>query len=166
MSPPIFNPDNTQEHTVKFSPKTDRELAEANLWPAGEYDFEIVGAEDTQSKKSGADMIKLTVCLFRGDARKNVFDYLMDAVAYKVKHFCDAVGLAAEYERGELTAEMCKGRVGRCMVKVGEQPGYDPKNEIRDYVKRKEGVPGEDIPSSPRVPAKAAAGAEDDGIPF
>jgi hypothetical protein len=30
---------------MKFKPKSEKELAEANLWPKGDYAFEILEAE-------------------------------------------------------------------------------------------------------------------------
>lgn len=152
---------------MQFAPKTDKELAEALLWPKGEYDFEVLEAVDAVSK-SGNDMIKLKLCCFFGEKQKQVTDYLLASMEHRLKHFCDAAGLAEVYAKGELSAELCKGRTGKVKLKVEEQPGYNPKMAVADYVKPAEGatVPGEDVPSAPRrVPNAAAAGAADD-VPF
>ena len=41
---------------MRTTPKSEKEIAEENLWKPGTYDFEIVEAEDTFSKASGAEI--------------------------------------------------------------------------------------------------------------
>ncbi len=38
---------------MQFTPKTEKQLAEESLLPAGVYDFEVLKAEDAVSKSSG-----------------------------------------------------------------------------------------------------------------
>src|SRR3990170_3215969 len=100
---------------MKFAAKTDKELEIMGLLPKGEYDFDVLKASDEISKEKGNVMIKLTLGVYPLEGeRVTVFDYILEAVAYKLKHFCDSTGLAKEYAEGHLTADMCANRSGRC----------------------------------------------------
>ena len=89
---------------------------------------------------------------------------------WKIKHFCESVGLEAEYQAGELTGALCSGRSGK--VKIGTQPakdGYPPKNVIKDYevaIGKPAGM-GANAPASVKAPPKAAqpVAADDDSSP-
>jgi len=122
---------------MKFKPKTEKEIAEANLWPKGDYAFEILEADETTSN-SGRDMIKMKVKVFN-DAGKsqNIFDYLMpDVMEYKLRHIAEAAGLLNDYERGELQAYTLVGKTGFCKVgvSVDKSGAYPDKNSIADYL--------------------------------
>ena len=136
---------------MTFAPKTEKEVQEAGLLPAAEYDFDILNAEDAISK-SDNPMIKVTIGIYRDGAVKNrIFDYLLPAMEAKLRHFCDTVGLLSQYEKGTLEAADCIGRSGR--VKIGIEPeknGYPAKNIVKDYVCR---------------PAKPLAGQNPNAVP-
>ena len=125
---------------MRFNPKTPEELAALNNAPPGVYPFEITTALDTQSKSSGADMIKLTVRFFVADKTRQVNDYLLESMPAKLAHFCRETGLTGAYEAGTLCAADCIGKTG--FVKIGlskERPRddggvFDAKNEVKDYV--------------------------------
>lgn len=138
---------------MNFTPKKDEELHSSfELFPKGEYDFDVVKAEEQTSSK-GNEMIKLEIDIYDPNGRKSrVFDYLLESVAYKLKHFCITTGLTTEYEAGNLTAEMCLNRSGRCMIGIQQDKTgkYDDKNIVKDYC---------------GVAVSAAKLAEDD-IPF
>ena len=86
---------------MKFTPKTEEQL----LQPKGEYDFKIAHAEEKISS-SGNEMIKLEVTTYQqGRTVTTVFDYLLEAMMFKLIHFCRYTGLEEKYESGELTAE-------------------------------------------------------------
>lgn len=120
---------------MRFSPKNDDELNSFELLPAGEYDFKVIKAKDRISS-AGNEMIELEIDVYSVDGKKvRVFDYLLEAMAFKLKHFCQAVGLSNEYEEGSLSAGMCFSRVGRCKIeikhdKTGE---YSDRNIVKDY---------------------------------
>ena len=48
---------------LEFQPKTEEELKTFVLLPEGEYDFDVIGAEE-QTSKSGNAMIKLTLKVY------------------------------------------------------------------------------------------------------
>lgn len=144
---------------MRVQPKTEKEIAEANLWPEGVYSFEIIEAEETTSK-AGNDMIAIRVKLFNAQGSSiMVDDYLVDTprAAYKVRHCAVACGLLNEYEKGELFARDLERRTGT--VKVVVQKGrdsYPDKNQIADYLKPDNG--GERAAPAPK--------GIDDEIPF
>ena len=144
---------------MEFEPKTEQEIAEANLIPKGEYPFEIIEAVDTKSKQ-GNSMIKIVngVFLPSGKMRK-VVDYLVTKMEFKLRHFCDCVGLLPQYQNGTLCANDCRGRTGTCRIDIKPATdGYPPKAEIKDYVIRPAKPLGEQEPDPAKVP--------DDDLPF
>lgn len=121
---------------MNFTPKSDADLSTGNLLPKGEYDFEVINAVDKVSKANN-EMIELKLLIYiDGTPARQVFDYLMESVAYKLKHFCYAVGLAKKYDDGTITAIDCNGVSGRCKIIIKEDKtgAYPPKNSIADYV--------------------------------
>jgi len=149
---------------MRFEPKTDQELAEAKLLPKGEYDYEVSAAFEKVSK-SGNDMIEMKVVLYVGESTRTFTDYLLDAMPEKLKHFCQAHGLTAQYERGELTADDCEGRMGKCKVDTQKgKNGYSDKSQIVDY------CPTDSTGRSASAPQRAtqpvAAAVSDDDVPF
>jgi hypothetical protein len=122
---------------MKFQPKSKSEIDSDGLLTPGEYDFEIVTAEDTISKSSGNEMIKLKVNVFDANGgKRTIFDYLMPSVAFKLRHAAEACGLEDEYESGNLEAFDFEGKTGRCKVNIQKDKSgqYPDKNGIADYI--------------------------------
>jgi hypothetical protein len=121
---------------MRFLPKNENELS--NVIDAGVYSFEITEASDEVSK-AGNEMIKLKVLIYESEVVATcIFDYLMEKVAYKLRHCCDACGLLDKYDTGELTSMQFIGKTGKCNVAIqkDETGKYPDKNTIKDYVKR------------------------------
>lgn len=148
---------------MKFTPKSENEITSENLLTPGIYGFEIMEASDEVSK-AGNEMIKLTVHVFDDGEPVTIFDYLMEKVAYKLRHAAEACGLLADYESGILDAIDFQGKTGRCKVAVQKDKTgqYPDKNGIADYLKPD--AAAQTRPASARV--KAPAGDIDDDIPF
>lgn len=154
--------------SYSFKVMTDEELND--LLPQGVYSFEVTKSTRKVSK-SGNDMAELNISVW--DSNGKVY-YLRDWLVFssvalnirKIKHFCDAVGLAEQYKKGELPEDLEK-LSGK--VKIGiedEQPkadgGFWPKkNVVMDYVK----ADGNVVAIKPSQPAKPDDGFSDD-IPF
>lgn len=123
---------------MRFTPKSNEELekeaAARGPFSAGVYDFEFTEAVDDISK-AGNDMITVTLKIYneQGESRK-VKDYLMESMAFKLRHACETSGLSAAYEAGEIEAADFVGRSGRVKIKVKRQPPYADKNEVADYI--------------------------------
>lgn len=123
---------------MKFQPKTEQEVASSDLIQPGTYDFEVAEAEEKTSA-SGNDMIAMKVWIFPTEGgRRTVFDYLVgtEKAQFKVRHFAAAVGMIAEYERGELAALDIQGQTGKCKVVITKDKSgqYPDKNSIADYL--------------------------------
>lgn len=124
---------------MKFQPKSDKEIAEANLWTEGNYSFEIVEGVDKTSK-SGNEMIELKVKVFNDDGGFIfVKDFLLESMAFKLKHAAQVCGL--DYEGGAIAGMDFVGKCGTLKLKIQKQkdPQYADKNVIADYVVKKDG---------------------------
>lgn len=166
---------------MDFTPTPRSELKRNRLLPKGTYDFEIIKAE-SKTFNSGSRGIALKVGVFtESGAQMWVDDYLVfvGKALFKVADFCDAVGLAAAYDAGQLDACDCVGKTGKCRVGIEEQDGYEPRNKITGYVvpKPANGEPAKPQAQSARVttetqrpatpaPVAANSDAPEDDIPF
>jgi|SRR6185503_2271199 len=126
---------------MRFTPKTEQEIQTMALVEPGEYSFQVIEALD-QVAKSGNEMIKLKMKIWDNMGRERlIFDYVLEAMAFKLRHFCDATGLTEKYESGELRASDCPGRAGKLELGLEEsKPNpnggmYAPKNMVKDYIK-------------------------------
>lgn len=140
---------------MKFTPKTEKEILYEGLIPDKTVcDFEVVAATDAISKASGAEMIALKLKVFHNEGFKLVDDYLVAAMARKVRHFCEMAKLVDVYEGGTLTAEHCKGVCGKVTIAIEDkEDGYPPKNKVGDYyVPKKAAAPAAAAPSTDDVP--------------
>lgn len=145
---------------MTFTPKSEDEIKEEGLAPDGDYDFDVLEAENAKSKK-GNPMIKVKLGVYHGESvRWHVYDYLLEAMSAKLRHFCDSTGLLAKYESGTLSADDCKGRSGkvRLVIDQDKEQKYPPKNSVKDYVVRKAKPLGTKAPQAPEPP--------DDDVPF
>ena len=118
---------------MQFEPKTDRELLD--LWPEGEYSFEVAKADETTSS-NGNDMIVLHCNVYNEEGRVKVFrDYLVESVAFKLKASCKALGLLDAYNTGKLSALDFEGKKGELKLGIEEgKDGYQDRNKIVGYV--------------------------------
>lgn len=130
---------------MKFIPMTKEQIELANLLEPGIYPFQVLAASDEISK-AGNEMIKIKLAVFSDDREVHVYDYLMEKMAFKLRHFAEFTGQLAAYEHGMLDAMMVMGKVGYCKVDVEKGDGmYPPKNTIRDYVAK----PGDSVTPAP-----------------
>lgn len=168
---------------MRFTPKSEAEVVSDTLFPAGIYPFEVISAADKISK-AGNEMIELKIMVYGNDGdTTKVFDYLMEKVAYKLRHFAETVGLLSKYELGVLEAADCEGRTGYCKLVIdNKDPAYLPKNSVKDYGRKEAADQAKPMtpanPSRPamsqahrasmdaQAPAPAVAGDFDDDMPF
>lgn len=135
-----------------FNPLTDEQInavQNRDLLIEDIYPF-IVKSMEQQHSKSGNEMLKVRLGVMdtKGDTRY-IFDYLLatDQMIYKLKHFCESIGLAAKYAEGKFYPQDCIGLMGK--VKIGIQKGaikedgtgsYPDKNSVKDYIKAEEKI--------------------------
>jgi hypothetical protein len=139
---------------MQYTPKSTSEIAAMRLKPEGNYAFEVATAEDTVSKSSGKDMLKVVLNCF--DANGTIFsvtDYLVPGTQYgdrKVFEFASSIGMAGKYATGQMSAEDVLGKGGWCKVKVGKtrpkadgSGEYPAKNEVAWYLEGEPKAKGE-----------------------
>ena len=127
-----------------YTPKTDKEIAEANLFPEGVYSFEIleqvtlggkvIQTIDTQSK-NGNEMIVLVVNIVNNyGLNKIVIDYLLASNELKLKNAI--LGCSLEYDNnqqvfaGDFIGKTGQARIGIEKDKTGQ---YPDKNKIVNF---------------------------------
>lgn len=148
---------------MRFTPKTEKEIAEENLLPKGEYDYEVTEAADTKSK-AGNEMIALKLRIYHGEGGGRIVnDYLMEAMPGKLRNFCAQHALLDRYESGTLNAADCEGRSGRVFIKIEKDKSgqYADKNAVAGYPAPKAGEAQREA-----APAGGGFSVTDDDVPF
>lgn len=161
---------------MRFDPRSEKDLeAEAlaarGLLPNGPCAFTVLDAVDKVSK-AGNEMIVMTVEIVPNDPLlpvRNLTDYLLESMAFKLRHFCGATGLIGKYEHGTLEARDCIRKSGICMIGIEQDKDkkFPPKNRIADYVVDAT-APQQDAPTEPPVtrPKSQQPEMSDSDIPF
>lgn len=158
---------------ARFEPKDESELNP--LLPKGVYDFEVIKAEDKQTKRTGADMIALTLRVWGptgGTVLVNDWLVFMENCLYKVLHFCEATGKREQHDTGNLMAEDCMGATGQVKLDIQKSDEFGEQNTVKDYVMaKKESTPSgltRKVDNSAPYPDPnlEPAAQQDDGIPF
>lgn len=157
---------------MQFNSKSREELARESLTPPGEYDFEIISAEETTSKK-GNEMIKLKLRVFVENGEIHVYDYLVAGMEYKLANFCDAIGRSDDYDDGEINADNLVGCAGKLKLVIEEaqkdkdtgEVKWPAKNAVKTYIAGKK---GQEKMAERRVKTAptAAVKTDDEEIPF
>jgi len=119
---------------MQFQPKTEKEIAESRLLPKGEYDFEIIDAEETTSA-AGNEMIELKVRVSNGDGiARMLTDYLLARRPAKLRNCCAACGVLDKYESGVVSDDDFPGKRGRLKLGIEKKRGYPDRNVVADYL--------------------------------
>ena len=103
--------------------------------PEGEYPATIKKAEEAISKASNA-MIVLTFEVHdekRG--RREVVDYITEAMAWKLKRIAQAIGAESSFLKGEFFANDYIGRHLLLNLTVEENAKYGEQNKIKSYLR-------------------------------
>jgi hypothetical protein len=160
--------------SFSFPSMSEEEIQALNMVEDGIYDFQVVKATQKVSK-SGNQMIELQLVIWDKDGKEHiVFDYLVSIVSmvYKIKHFCDTVGLDDEYKAGNFDVMQCEGKRGKAHIIVqAGQPNpnggmYADKNAVRDYVLDDKGSVKVDLSGKKSPEPKDENSLVDDDIPF
>jgi hypothetical protein len=139
----------------RFKPYTEEQINNAGLevlLPNGDYPFQVLNIVPKQSK-SGNNMLELKLQLHTATGLHTIQDWLVDSpdlpkMAFKLRHFCDTIGLQVEYLQGEFAPSAALNRRGhlklgreRGKLKADGQSSYPDRNVVRDYLKK---VPRQD----------------------
>lgn len=133
---------------MRFTPKSEQQIQEERfpVLPPGKYHFEVIDAKDEVSKK-GNPMIVLQLKILDSSLSPVAYlkDYLMESIAYKLRHAAYVAGLGDRYESGDLEADAFKSKAG--LVNIGIQKDktgqYPDKNSILDYIQEEQDHSGE-----------------------
>lgn len=125
---------------MNFQPKTEREIADSKLLPAGRYRFTVLDAWDKMSQ-AGNEMIEMKIEVANGGGISRVLsDYLVAKRPEKLRHCCAACGLLEEYETGTVTATDFIDRSGQLLIAIergrkgANGSKFPDRNVIEDYV--------------------------------
>lgn len=125
---------------LKFTPKKEEELqSKFDPLPPGKYPFTVLESAEVESKSEknlGKKMVKLKIDVHGPKYSRHVFDYFSDWFSeWKLKHFCDTVGLSKDYNSGTVDASdnAFAQLVGYVEIGVENNPQYGPKNIVEDY---------------------------------
>ena len=127
---------------MKITPKGEKDISKGfeNL-PAGEYPFTVMesGINISKSEKNkGREMCAVKLIVHGPNFDKHVYDYFADWFSeWKLKHFCEVVGLAKEYASGVVEPDEngWQDRQGFVRLAVkGKTSEYPEKNEVVDYL--------------------------------
>lgn len=122
---------------LTFKPMTDEEINMIGLLEKGIYQFEVISAKQMISQTSGKPMVKLTLSVRDRDNKDHlIYDYLIESIPYKIKHFCDSVGLQDKYKKGLLEEWDFKGKLGhaKIFIKKDKDGRYKDQNAVADYM--------------------------------
>lgn len=130
-----------------FKPLSDEEIQAAqndHLLPEGTYPFKVRQATAKVSQNLNP-MIKVELEIIIPGGALIINDYLMETgkMIYKLKHFCESVGVSDQYEKGQIDLNGLKNKSGEALVFVQKGQArkdgagfYADKNAISDYVKK------------------------------
>lgn len=158
---------------LTFEPKTEMQLNEMNLLPEGVYTWECVKAISKVSQ-AGNDMIEITLKIWGPDGKDHiVFDRLMPAMMYKLKHYFDSCGHPEIYQSGNVKSNDCEHKSGNLHLIIEKyiykskdeniKPVERSKNSVKDYIITSGTILG--VPSK-RPLTNAVGQPFDDGIEF
>ena len=120
---------------MRFNPDASEE---SDLLPEGEYEFEVIRANESTSSH-GNDMMVLKLRAGSNGKTKVVTDYIVAKQIRKVRVVAKACGLLDLFESGEILAEHFIGRRGRVKLSVEKStnPEYPDRNVVDRYVTRR-----------------------------
>lgn len=125
-----------------FTPLTDEQIEElSEPWAEGEYDFEVVNAVEHISPKQNKSIKLILKVLDKAYNQKKIYDYLVDdpKMIFKIKHFCEACGLADKYFDGSLTKADMVNKTGKLHLIIRPaKDGYEASNSVKDYIVQKD----------------------------
>lgn len=153
---------------MKFTPKTEREIAEEGLIPSGTVcDFEVLEAEDTTSK-AGNDMIALKLRVWRPNGSTTMMrDWLLPNFPAKLLAFAKATGMEDAYHAGAFSADDLIGKAGKLKVTVENSDQYGAQNRPGFYVAAGKAEQPASRSAQPAQQRPQPKGLDDDSeIPF
>ena len=111
------------------------EAARRKAWKVGLYSATCLSASERPSKR-GNDMIETVWAVTqwrRKCASSAIISQTRLCQALKLRHCCEATDCLAQYEAGEVHAEMFIDREATVQLGIEKRRGYPERNTILDY---------------------------------
>ncbi len=151
---------------MSYTPKTEEQLIREGLMPDGVYDFEVIET-DFRINKNGNPMYVLKLHVFDSEGNPRVIDdYISLGSNFgerKFRRAADTCNILEIYNSGNLQHEDFKNKTGKASIRTEESAGYNPKNSIKEYIKRENFIDNE--ATATKLAPKIAADLDDE-IPF
>lgn len=111
------------------------EDARASILPDGEYNFEVVSAEDTISKfNDEEEQIQLNLRIYHDGGVIFLNQWLSPSKSWKIRQFAYAVGLVKQYEAEVLLAADCLDKAGKLKLGQYEDKSGTTRNSVFKYL--------------------------------
>jgi hypothetical protein len=126
--------------TINKPPQTEAEtakLAKSPLLPDGTYAAHIREARDDKSKRSGRDMIVLTIVVLDAEGNERillVYLHTASAALLLLRHACISVGAEAEFSAGRITPELFPGHDVRVIIGTEKKGKWPARNVVLDML--------------------------------
>tara|TARA_B100000214_G_scaffold368428_1_gene339965 strand:+ start:7379 stop:7807 length:429 start_codon:yes stop_codon:yes gene_type:complete len=121
---------------MQFDPNTVKDASW--LVPEGEYDFEIVHAEDSVSKFGVEQMFfKFRVFLADGETAL-IHQYIGGKHLYKLKHLCNSIGCIQFWNDGDCDPGDMLNKSGRGFLGTYDKNDGTKRNTFQRFLKPKE----------------------------
>jgi hypothetical protein len=151
---------------MNFTPKTEEELKAALLLPKGNYQYQVIKAEDKVSK-AGNEYTAATLKVWDREGGEHLI-FTNFALIKLIKHFCDVNNMQEQYKLGVIDPHMLVNKCGGMVFldiepeKPNDLGGFYPaKNVVKDYVGEPHGSMTMPLKPLPEVNNKF-----NDDIPF
>lgn len=150
---------------MNFDPNEANEVMLPEAW----YDAEILEAKDKKSS-AGNDMMEVLYAVYASASPEHVYDYFVQgnqSSMSRMKKFCFALGLEAQFNKGAITPDMVKGKPIKLFIKTQkpkEGSQYGPKNVASKYADPAD--PTATNGNAANVTVAAGAPSNDPDIPF
>jgi hypothetical protein len=111
------------------------EDASTGILPDGEYNFEVVSAEDTISKfNDEEEQIQLNLRIYHDGGVIFLNQWLSPSKSWKIRQFAYAVGLIKQYEAEVLLAADCLDKAGKLKLGNYEDKSGTKRNSVFKYI--------------------------------
>lgn len=167
---------------MDFTPLTQEEIQTENqkrfgLLSEGVYDFRIIKAEETISKKgkeaglTSPNQIVLSLQIMTLDGEGNeisriIRDYIGHEFIDKLWNVCECLGMLDKYKSGRLLPEDFENQMGlaKIIIRKDKTGQYGDSNWVKNYEKKRQFI---SPPPTPEMVAEGGFSARvDDEIPF
>ncbi len=119
---------------MRFNPDTKDK---SHLLPEGDYDFEIISADEKTSSNAN-DMMVLKLRAGSNGTSKIITDYILATNIRKVRSVAKSVDLLDLFQTGEILPEHFVGRRGRARLIVEKaRNSFPDRNVVDGYLTQK-----------------------------